>query len=1585
MVAANLAPVLAAIRPGPSTKTAALITRPLSIPPAAAAALQKLNDIESHRPQLPTRAPRGAHSAGVHVEGPAMLKKPVHPKAAPPDPVAMSAAFRQLRGLTLPHPVATAAPPVNKPQGLIAPARPAPLGARVPTTVRRLTSVSLTTPSYTGINHYWTYEEDPIPGVGKRMANVGTGNVLIQADDMAIPHKGIELAFRRTYNSLSQHDYFGTDGSQISNYGAGWTNTFDAHIAFNTGNQYGQGISVYDIDGARYDYLSDGQGHWVSPAGQYATLTYDGGNGYFWTKKTGTVYYFWYPFGAGPLAGLSGRLDAIYGRNNNTSLSFAYSFDTDASCSCHLSVVNVFEEDGRYAQMLFNDFTVNAQPQRLLSKLIWPNGTTVAYSYDGNGNLAEADEPPNNTYSTQCQGGLTQCLPEIYGYGTGSLISFVAGPRYVMGTLQGINDWSGTTQYGGWVAFSFDVNNALAAWGRVAYMNPTPNDTTNTAIQPGLVNWTHYRRDVFGPRTSSSLYWSDTDGHQTTYTFDASGRVTQRQDWNGSGYLTTTQTWDAKNNLLSSTDARGIESDYAYDANGNAVAVGAPSVSNSDGTYRPTSFYSYDQNNNVTAACDPEFVHNTLHADWSTPPTAVDTLCPQQTGAARMAWTATTAEPFGELSTVIKPLGQTINYTYDPGHQGGVDYGQPTYVAGATVPAAQTITYGATGDVIAYDKGAGGSSQLTYDTIGRLLTATDPDSVTSYTTYLADGAVAKTESAFQHANGMGVLFAYDADGNVISETHHHGCSPGVTCAAGVTLKWYDGADRLVEVSQPGTWLTRYIYDLTGGATVSLASGTAFSAHGNLYATREMNYANGAGWTDMRGNAYDAMDRVIAKLTYQPCVAVCTEAPVATTYAFDSSPTTMGLLASSTDPLSETTSYSYDADGRKAAIAFSGDGGVTPSRTYSFDGDGRTVSVASSVGTQSYSYDANGRRLTSVQPLGNGTSATMNYGYYDNGLKQNVSVNSPNANYTNLIAWAYRGDGLMTLETAMGGNFARTYTPAGRETAFQDPYSAANRTYDATTGLLTSKDIAAGTYSSITHDYEGSVISYSAYGGQAVTSGLTALGELASQQYLPGGLDPFSGADTWPTYLSSSFTNGHADVDGGASDFRNAVTMMTANNNSGGSCSTDAPSLCTSGLQKTFAFDSAGREASGAMRWGESYSCGGSIGNGQNNPGSPFDNICSHNTTGSFTARYDAENHLLGKTYLTWIYADSQTSLWPPQPGASYTTSYTYGPAGRPIKMAGDTVIWDDDTILLTLNASGQVDDIKVGLDADYNATGTAVSVWDRDLGDSITSSHNSTGHDAWIPAHPYHKVSSITPVNAPAASPGFSGTVTAPITAPGSDGYFDGDSVIQGVRAYDPQLGTWTAPDAYAGDVHDPASQKSYMWNRNNSVDYQDPSGFTIEFAQGTTHAQIHDYYAAKAYLSASSTAARIINALDASKQVYTISFNSKHDTRYTRPDRTIHWDSRSGLRTSNGRQTSAFGLIEEMDHAVREENPIKDKDGFIPQDRYDATWHDMEHAAIFKEDLSQVAKDLGEPMRANYDDGTVFRTESSTSTTPSR
>ncbi len=64
------------------------------------------------------------------------------------------------------------------------------------------------------------------------MLNVVDGNLLVQAADVDLHERGLDLAFRRTYNRQSKHDTAGSDGSTPRVFGNGWTNTFDADMGY---------------------------------------------------------------------------------------------------------------------------------------------------------------------------------------------------------------------------------------------------------------------------------------------------------------------------------------------------------------------------------------------------------------------------------------------------------------------------------------------------------------------------------------------------------------------------------------------------------------------------------------------------------------------------------------------------------------------------------------------------------------------------------------------------------------------------------------------------------------------------------------------------------------------------------------------------------------------------------------------------------------------------------------------------------------------------------------------------------------------------------------------------------------------------------------------------------------------------------------------------------------------------------------------------------------------------------------------------------------------------------------------------------
>jgi hypothetical protein len=203
----------------------------------------------------------------------------------------------------------------------------------------------------------------------------------------------------------------------------------------------------------------------------------------------------------------------------------------------------------------------------------------------------------------------------------------------------------------------------------------------------------------------------------------------------------------------------------------------------------------------------------------------------------------------------------------------------------------------------------------------------------------------------------------------------------------------------------------------------------------------------------------------------------------------------------------------------------------------------------------------------------------------------------------------------------------------------------------------------------------------------------------------------------------------------------------------------------------------------------------------------------------FTRGYDAENHTIS--------VDSATAHW--------------APSGQPYELTGGSVPYflhyDDDTLLFVTDPQGGLLDLKMETFGDVNQTGQ-LTVWDRDHAGMLRSGHNNSiyyGVNFGTAVWPALKGQSSNP-----ASPVyFSGSANAPscVTSCGIgqilpynrlEGFDWSGVTIQGARVVDSSTGQWTTPDAYAGDVHDPMSQKPYMWDRNNPYEYSDPSGYCI-------------------------------------------------------------------------------------------------------------------------------------------------------------
>ena len=241
---------------------------------------------------------------------------------------------------------------------------------------------------------------------------------------------------------------------------------------------------------------------------------------------------------------------------------------------------------------------------------------------------------------------------------------------------------------------------------------------------------------------------------------------------------------------------------------------------------------------------------------------------------------------------------------------------------------------------------------------------------------------------------------YDADGNVVTLTSQNGHFPGAeSLPVGVTQRFYDAADRLVETVLPQdpthdyykfAWMMRYIYDLGGSDTIA---GTGpVSGYGNLYKTQEClpsdplvnaavnpTGASSCVFQDVRGSSFDALDRATA--SYE--VAFGAAPKIRNTYDGAGA---AGLLTGSINAMGQATSISYDADGRVQSKTFSD---ATPARSYSYDPDGRIVAVSSPAWvTASYGYDAAGELTEKAEPSGGALvdPGITQYAYYPDGAR-----------------------------------------------------------------------------------------------------------------------------------------------------------------------------------------------------------------------------------------------------------------------------------------------------------------------------------------------------------------------------------------------------------------------------------------------------------------------------------------------------------------------------------------------------------------------------------------------------------------------
>jgi RHS repeat-associated protein len=672
----------------------------------------------------------------------------------------------------------------------------------------------------------------------------------------------------------------------------------------------GRLVTVQDADGKVIAIERDTSGNptaIVGPYGQRTTLALDG-NGYLsdLTNPAGETTSFQYS-SDGLMTGMT------------TPRGHAYNFTYDALGR----LIRDDDPAGGYQALARSEFTNGYEVTRTTAL-----GRTTTYRVE---NLPTGDKQMTNTFPDGTQ---ATALQKTDGTQTatvqdGTVTTLKLGPDPRFG-MQSPIPQTFSIQTPGGLTYSAGLTRSVSL--------SNPNDPMSLTSQTDSL--------VVNSRTYQSQYTAATrqktslspEGRQTVTTFDALGRVVQKErtgiepiylSYNANGQLTTISqgtTGNLRNITLgyssggyvsSLTDPLSRAVSFEYDLAGRVtrqILPGGREV-----------MYGYDSNGNMTSITPPARPN---HVFSYTPIDAVEEYTPPPAGPGSGETTYTYNED-RQLIQVTRPDGRSISLGYD--------------TAGRL--SSQTIQRGTTG--------------FTYDAqTGNLTSITAPDGEVLSFTY--DGSLVKGVS-WQGVVQGSLGLTYDNNFRTISQT--------VNGADAVAFA-YD-ADGLL--TQAGAM------SISRNAQNGLVTGTSLGA---VTDTRQYNTFGELSNYSANANALevlrfqhtrDNLGRIIEK------TETFNGVPKSFGYTYDAA----GRLAEVQEGGSPVATYTYDANGNRQS--YTGPGGTT---SYTYDDQDRLLALISGPLTQTYTYTGNGE-------LASKTDGTQITTYQYDELGNLVAVTLPN--------------------------------------------------------------------------------------------------------------------------------------------------------------------------------------------------------------------------------------------------------------------------------------------------------------------------------------------------------------------------------------------------------------------------------------------------------------------------------------------------------------------------------------------------------------------------------------------------------------
>jgi RHS repeat-associated protein len=448
---------------------------------------------------------------------------------------------------------------------------------------------------------------------------------------------------------------------------------------------------------------------------------------------------------------------------------------------------------------------------------------------------------------------------------------------------------------------------------------------------------------------------------------------------------TTYFTYDASNQLLTSTDALGHATIRTYDANENLATYANPKPSPN------VTQYGYDVANELTSITRPDttVLHNAYFPDGS---------LELKTDAAGHA-TAYTYDSLGRLSTSTDPDGHITTDTYDP------DGNLATVVDAGLRTTTYSYDDGDRFTSITHSDGTTPDVWYTYDPDSQRLTMADGTGTTYYTFDSLHRLLSQKDGSSQMMS-----YGYDLADHLTSMTY-----PG----SHTVTRTYDDAGRLSTIADWLSHTTTYNYDADSNVTTQAYPNSTLATYTPDAADQLSNISDTKSGTPFATFAYT---RNNADMVTQATPTITGQSPPAETYGYSpieqlNAVNTVPYTFDAADNLTGTpsgTKLDYDAANQlcwtatsTAACTASAPAGAT-SYSNSLDGERTAMTPPTGNPTVFYGYDQE-NRLTAVRgaqyrtdvlssnPVGYwrlgetaGTTAADSSGYARNGTASSVT-------------------------------------------------------------------------------------------------------------------------------------------------------------------------------------------------------------------------------------------------------------------------------------------------------------------------------------------------------------------------------------------------------------------------------------------------------------------------------------------------------------------------------------------------------------------------------------------------------------------